>query len=263
MATFLFTWDPDAHDNKGDKARSAAEVTALGGVAHDRGAVASARVACRPATERTYADCDETEALWRPASLPGHFLGPHWQDPEEIGNYIRVDWELWLPVERRLPIETLDSAVPSRKWLYLQGNGLECGLDEARELASIWQRHAEDLGITVPAANELRPTETFVEGATTRVTVNRYERDPRARRACIAYWGVNCAVCDLNFGEMYGPEAEGFINVHHVVDLSVVGANYEIDPRADLRPVCPNCHSMLHHRRQPAMDIDDLRRRLH
>jgi predicted HNH restriction endonuclease len=45
---------------------------------------------------------------------------------------------------------------------------------------------------------------------------------------------------------VYGPLAEGFIHVHHVKQLSEIGAEYEVDPVADLRPVCPNCHAVIH-----------------
>ncbi len=60
-------------------------------------------------------------------------------------------------------------------------------------------------------------TETeLLEGATIRITVNRYERDARARQLCLANWGTACVVCDLNFGHVYGPVGEGFIHVHHL-----------------------------------------------
>lgn len=28
--------------------------------------------------------------------------------------------------------------------------------------------------------------------------------------------------------------------------MSEIGMEYEVDPIADLRPVCPNCHAVLH-----------------
>jgi hypothetical protein len=85
------------------------------------------------------------------------------------------------------------------------------------------------------------------EGATYQVTVNAYERNPIARGRCIAHYGPTCVVCALNFGAVYGPLAEGLIHVHHVKPLSEIGEEYEVDPVADLRPVCPNCHAVLHH----------------
>lgn len=53
------------------------------------------------------------------------------------------------------------------------------------------------------------------------------------------------------------PHREGLIHVHHLKPLGEVGEGYLLDPVADLRPVCPNCHAMLH-RRKPALGIDEL-----
>jgi 5-methylcytosine-specific restriction enzyme A len=93
------------------------------------------------------------------------------------------------------------------------------------------------------------------------VQVNRYERDRRARRLCLAHWGSRCVVCGLDFGERYGPLGQDFIHVHHVLELSSVGPGYRVDPVNDLRPVCPNCHAMIH-RRRPALSIDEVRQLL-
>jgi predicted HNH restriction endonuclease len=91
------------------------------------------------------------------------------------------------------------------------------------------------------------------------VFVNSYERDPAARLACIAHYGTDCSVCRFNFGRVYGPLGEGFIHIHHLRDLATIGEEYEVNPIEDLRPVCPNCHAMLH-TRTPAMSIEELRR---
>jgi predicted HNH restriction endonuclease len=93
---------------------------------------------------------------------------------------------------------------------------------------------------------ELLPDQTLQEGAVRQVLVNRYERDPQARQRCIAHYGPTCVVCGFNFGARYGTLAEGFIHVHHLVPLSEIGAEYTVDPIADLRPVCPNCHAVIH-----------------
>lgn len=102
------------------------------------------------------------------------------------------------------------------------------------------------------------PGKTFPEGAVTRVTVNKYERDPSARKKCLAKYGHKCSVCELDFEDQYGDIGKDFIHVHHLKELSTVGAGYEVDPLEDLRPVCPNCHAMLHKRR-PAFTPDELR----
>jgi predicted HNH restriction endonuclease len=99
--------------------------------------------------------------------------------------------------------------------------------------------------------------ETF-EGTQATIYVNRYERDPKARRACISVYGPICAVCGFDFGKTYGDIGIGFIHVHHLHPLSAVGKKHKVNPRLDLRPVCPNCHEMLH-RRSPPFSIEELR----
>ena len=99
------------------------------------------------------------------------------------------------------------------------------------------------------------------EGATVRVLVNRYERDPKARAKCVEHHGTCCAICTLDFETRYGKIGKGFIHVHHLRPLGRLKSSYRLDPVKDLVPVCPNCHAMLH-RRDPPYDIEQLRRRL-
>lgn len=63
----------------------------------------------------------------------------------------------------------------------------------------------------------------------------------------------------MNFKDTYGKIGEDYIHVHHEVEISSIAEEYEVDPIEDLKPVCPNCHAMLH-RRKPAYTIDELRR---
>lgn len=99
------------------------------------------------------------------------------------------------------------------------------------------------------------------EGAKTRIEVNRYERDRRNRAAALAIHGHCCKACKLDMGERYGPAAAGLIEIHHVTPVSQLGEGYIIDPRTDLTPLCPNCHSVAH-RRDPPWSVDDLREML-
>jgi len=105
---------------------------------------------------------------------------------------------------------------------------------------------------------EIDNPERFIEGALLRVTVNRYERSTEAREACIARWGYKCNVCDFDFGKTYGTLGQDFIHVHHLTPISTVGEAYTLDPVADLRPVCPNCHAMLH-RTNPPLSLEELK----
>jgi len=95
------------------------------------------------------------------------------------------------------------------------------------------------------------------EGACTIVTVNRYERNPTNRAACIAAHGSKCQVCGFDFGEVYGSLGHGYIEVHHRVPVSKMGAAYRIDPVKDLVPLCANCHAAVH-RTDPPLAPEDL-----
>src|SRR5581483_775147 len=96
------------------------------------------------------------------------------------------------------------------------------------------------------------------EGARQRIEVNRYERSRINRGICISVHGAKCAACGFDFGAVYGQLGRDFIHVHHRIPVSTLGAGYVINPVADLVPVCPNCHAMLH-RHDPPLDIEDLR----
>lgn len=98
----------------------------------------------------------------------------------------------------------------------------------------------------VRLSEEVTASERLIEGAVCQVVVNAYERNPVARARCIAHYGPTCVVCGFNFGTVYEPLAEGFIHVHHVKPLSAIGNEYVVDPVTDLRPVCPNCHAVIH-----------------
>ncbi|MBK7600320.1 MAG: HNH endonuclease [Acidobacteria bacterium] len=87
--------------------------------------------------------------------------------------------------------------------------------------------------------------------------VNRYERDNDAREACIKHYGAVCYVCKFDFAIVYGSAFEGMIHVHHLVPIATINTEYRIDPIADLRPVCPNCHAVIH-RRVPCYTIAEV-----
>ena len=102
---------------------------------------------------------------------------------------------------------------------------------------------------------------TYSAGAKRRVTVNAYERDPEARRACIAHHGTRCKVCGFDFERVYGDLGSGFVHVHHLRPLALTASEYQLNPLTDLVPVCPNCHAMLH-RTSPPLGVADLAQRM-
>lgn len=138
-------------------------------------------------------------------------------------------------------------------------------LFSAAELATAQERLGE-YGKTIAAhvatrqrlfPDELEPGKKYVEGAKKQVRVNAYERDPKARKACLKHHGFNCVVCGFNFQSRYGEIGKDFIHVHHLKPLALTDGAYELDPVIDLRPVCPNCHAMLH-RGESVLSIEEL-----
>jgi 5-methylcytosine-specific restriction protein A len=110
----------------------------------------------------------------------------------------------------------------------------------------------------IQLAEEVPTGRTYCEGSVQQILVNRYERDTRAREDCIRYYGTKYFLCQFDFSTAYGNVMDGFIHVHHIKSRSSLGAEYEVDPINDLRPVCPNCHTVLH-RRDPPYELDDVR----
>ena len=106
---------------------------------------------------------------------------------------------------------------------------------------------------------ELSEEPQLREGEVKRVVLTKYERNPKARAACIAAHGTACAVCGIDFGKAYGSDFEGMIEVHHLVPLSEIGEEYVVDPVNDLIPVCPNCHTLLHSKKDGVYTVEELR----
>ncbi|HIJ81063.1 MAG TPA: hypothetical protein HPP76_05090 [Desulfuromonadales bacterium] len=104
----------------------------------------------------------------------------------------------------------------------------------------------------------LPESETYAEGAVRSIVVNAYERDPKARAACLVKHGSRCAICSMSFEEQYGDIGKGFIHVHHKKPLAAIRSEYSINPKIDLIPVCPNCHAMLHSS-NPPLSVEKLK----
>jgi 5-methylcytosine-specific restriction enzyme A len=109
--------------------------------------------------------------------------------------------------------------------------------------------------------DEVPNNKNYYEGATKSVRVNVYERNDKARLDCINHYGWSCCICGFDFEEAYGEMGIGFIHVHHLKPLSEIGEEYQVDPIEDLRPVCPNCHAMIHSRKQPH-SIEEVKQQL-
>ena len=127
--------------------------------------------------------------------------------------------------------------------------------------AKILKKYSHLLEQEIEYADELKESSKskYIEGAKKEVIVNAYERDSAARAKCLEIHGYLCSVCNFDFLKEYGEIGRKYIHVHHITDLSTVGKEYEVDPKNDLIPVCPNCHSMLHRDAKPARTVEELK----
>lgn len=118
----------------------------------------------------------------------------------------------------------------------------------------VWKLHAEVVAglqnwILENACEE--PTKAlkssvFTEGRLGSVMLTRHERNPKARDACLRAHGTVCSVCGFESRSVYGADAEVVIQVHHLMPLRTRVGAHAVDPVQDLRPVCPNCHVLIH-----------------
>ncbi len=84
------------------------------------------------------------------------------------------------------------------------------------------------------------------EGVVRRIVADVPIRNRALRQACRDHYGSECFVCGFDFLEVYGPIAEGFIHVHHLKPFKIGKGKRLTDAVKGLRPVCPNCHSVIH-----------------
>lgn len=190
------------------------------------------------------------------------FVDKHWSEEKQGSTALYVEFEpdvLLNPDTGELLKP--DTVAADYNW-YPQSSGVTIPQAIVESLERAWQQHIQRSGVKTIAPREQGPQETqeqlYKEGARILVSGYRYERDPHAREACIRHHGTSCAVCGFNFGEEFGAVGDGFIHVHHLTLISDRGSEYVIDPIEDLRPVCPNCHAMLH-RKSPPYSIDELK----
>ena len=101
-------------------------------------------------------------------------------------------------------------------------------------------------------------SENGTEGKRKKVLGTRVERSKKVRDQCLKHWGYSCQVCGLNFEDRYGTIGKDFIHVHHLNPVALTGET-KTDPVNDLRPVCPNCHSMLH-KKYPPFSLEGLKK---
>lgn len=187
------------------------------------------------------------------------FEEPHFNEEKRKAGktslYIMVNFDrLYDPVSEiiinRVELEAFDPKIWDS-----QGSGKKIPEEAVLNLERLWLERTG--GMSIPYADEIPADSLVKEGTSKQVVVNAYERSPDARERCIRKWGLSCAVCNFHFEYFYGQLGKEYIHVHHLKPLSEIREEYEINPEEDLRPVCPNCHSMLH-RNKKVLSIEEL-----
>ncbi len=84
-----------------------------------------------------------------------------------------------------------------------------------------------------------------------------YERNPFYRNKAIEIHGLACMVCGFDFEATYGALGRGYIHVHHNKPVSESGPT-KIDPKTDMSVLCPNCHAMVHRKRDKTFSVKEL-----
>ncbi|PLR32498.1 HNH endonuclease [Chimaeribacter arupi] len=99
-----------------------------------------------------------------------------------------------------------------------------------------------------------------VEGQKRMKYVTFYERNPKLKEQAKQLHGTTCCICGFNFGKVYGEYGEGFIHIHHLVPISAGdGKEKTVNPETDLVPVCANCHSIIHRKKDRTLSIDKMK----
>jgi 5-methylcytosine-specific restriction protein A len=260
---FILTWHPLVYHWDEHSYDEAIQQTAAGQPWSGKWTVGARRSGISPGDKAVIYRQHEQRGLVASGTFTSDIeLGHHWDNPSRVAAYAQVSWDVVLDYENRLPLDILQTQIPEVKWIHLQGGGTPVPAQAVHRLNTLWDRHVDSVLFRSP--DELRGLSdaTFPEGAISREPVNRYERDPRARKACLEYHGFRCAVCKFSFEEHYGELGRSYIHVHHTMELSKVPPGYRVNPVTDLIPLCPNCHAMIHRPTGQALTVEELRQRL-
>jgi 5-methylcytosine-specific restriction protein A len=175
-------------------------------------------------------------------------------DSDATDWFIGVAFDSLLPLGEQIRPGTLREAFPGHPWDLASGPALvTLPPSSGPDLQRLWREYGPTTAYPAEVVGGTHPA-----GAVSHIQVNRFERDPDARRACLAFHGTSCAACGFSFESAYGEAGTGATAVHHVVPPAMLGSGYQLDPIADLIPLCHNCHAVAHGA-NPALTVSELR----
>lgn len=181
------------------------------------------------------------------------YIGLNWKDEETYVVDIEFDCILNPTEEDILDMGSLEFKFPDQHW-HPEKAGISIKPYYKGKLEQMWENFLCGKILQIPESK----IEPFMEGAVKQITQTVYERCAAARKACLEEFGYSCGVCGFDFEENYGSIGKNFIHVHHLDLLSAPGGAHQVNHIKQLRPVCPNCHAMLH-KKTPPYTIEELK----
>ncbi|GAB3542053.1 hypothetical protein GCM10027403_34300 [Arthrobacter tecti] len=174
-------------------------------------------------------------------------------DPSDGSVDALLELDCLLPFGDGIPIHQLLQVVSEVDWSDPPAAQLLPAEYEA-SMRTLWSEHVAPASASIDPPSGMLPAHSLK-----RVFVNQFEHDPDATRVAVAHHGSQCRACGFDFEVKYGKRATGLVHVHHVVPAAQLTASYELDPVADLIPLCPNCHFMAHSRHPDPFSVAELR----
>ena len=187
-------------------------------------------------------------------------IGDHFQDTESPRNdwYARIiDFRQFsLPVQIKQPDGSYYEPIPDNRLSNYWRDGVR-SIDQ-----DTYETLLRAAAIPQPLASNTNDADqaltSSVEGQKKTVFTTTYERDPRLRDEAIRIHGTTCAACKFNFEATYGEHGKGYIHIHHRNPISDAGGPITVSARDDLIPLCANCHSIVHRRKDSTLSLDQL-----
>lgn len=108
--------------------------------------------------------------------------------------------------------------------------------------------------VVTDSNNLIQIQNEFNEGFKKQIIQEVAIRDKKVIQLAKAKHGTTCIICKFDFAKTYGIHGAGFIEMHHLFPIAMGKRKTTIE---DLRPVCPNCHRMLH-KGKKVLSIEEL-----
>lgn len=210
-------------------------------------------------TNRDYRDRRLTD---KPHYFGLAVIGKHYLDPSskksdyysEIVDFKRFEYPILIQYDNQY-IEDIPDNLKANYWRNAVRPITKDIYDKIVSLAEISD------GDSFPTIDNFTTEIEAKEGAKKQVYTTQYERNPRLREQAIRLHGLTCMACGFNFLQSYGDLGRGFIHVHHIKPLSSSEERF-VNPKTDLIVLCPNCHSMIHRRKDIMLTLDELKKKI-